>query len=133
MPIALPIAFPLEVVPAARKLTPGAHPARVFKALNGAETPILLGDRMTGASVQASWPCLSDAEAQLAWTAWTDSYSGVYGTQVPPGLLLGLAADGLDFPAYLDWVIQAEPEINSIPGAPGYSTLSLIMRGRLLA
>lgn len=88
---------------------------------------------MTGATISTSWPCLSDADAQLAWTAWEASYSGVEATQVPPGLLLGLAADGIKFPAYLDWVIQAEPEINSIQGLPGYSTLSLVMRGRLLA
>lgn len=129
----IPIAFPLEVVPSARKLTPGAHPTKIFKALNGAETPVLMGDRMTGATIVSAWPCLRDAEAQLAWTAWQNSYSGVYGTQVPPGLLLGLAADGIQFPDYLNWVIQAEPEINSILGLPGYSTLSLAMRGRLLA
>lgn len=105
----------------------------MFTALNGAETPVLLGDRMTGATISASWPALPDADAQKAWTAWSTSYSGVKPVEIPPGLLAGLAIDGLEFPTYLSWTIQEAPVIGSILGAPGYSTLSLVMRGRLLA
>jgi hypothetical protein len=127
------IEFPLTQVPSDRKLSPGSHPVRVFTALNGAETPVLLGDRMTGATITASWPALPDADAQKAWTAWRSCYSGAKSVELPPGLLAGLAADGVEFPAYLDWTIKEEPVLGSILGAPGYSSVSLVMRGRLLA
>ena len=125
------ITFNLEAVPAVRSLTPGAHPGRPFVALNGAETPILLGDRMTGARITASWPALPDAEAQKADDAWSDSYSGALDVQVPPGLLQGVESDtGKTFPAYLSWTIAGPPVRNSV--RRGFSSLSLVMRGRLL-
>jgi len=127
------IPFPLDQVPSVRRFTPGAHPVRIFTALNGAETPVLLGDRITGATITASWPALPDTDAQKAWTAWTSSYSGTKAVDLPPGLLQGLALDGVTYPAYLSWTIKDEPEVNSLLGAPGYSSLSLVMRGRLLA
>jgi len=127
------IEFQLTQVPSDRKLSPGSHPVRIFTSLSGAETPVLLGDRMTGATITASWPALPDADALKAWIAWSASYSGVKSVEIPPGLLAGLAVDGVEFPSYLDWTIKEEPTISSILGAPGFSSVSLAMRGRLLA
>lgn len=124
------ISFPLLTVPMTRELVVGSHPVKVFKALNGAEYPVLQGDRMTDARIDAGWPSLADEEAWMANYAWEQSYSGVLNVQLPPGLLQGIELDGQVFPGYLHWTIAEMPKIKST--YPGRSSLALTMRGRLL-
>lgn len=124
------IPFNLTIIPSTRRTTPGAHPGRAFVAKNGAETPILFGDRMTGARISAGWPAIPDSEAQKALAAWEASYSGALDVEFPPGLLAGIEADtGQGLPSYLSWTIAEEPVVESV--RKGYSSLSLVMRGRL--
>jgi len=112
-----------------RDLVVGSHPVKNFKAINGAEYPVLQGDRMTDARIDAGWPSLPDEQAWLANYAWEQSYSGYLDVELPPGLLKGIELDGQIFPTYLHWTIAEMPKIKSL--GPGHSSLGLAMRGRL--
>ena len=129
----MPIPFNLTIVPSERECLAGEHPTRTFVPINGAELPILLGDKVTDARVVASWPAIPDSLAYgTVWTAWVDSYSGLLEVDLPPALLAGIESDlGKGFPSYLSWHIAERPAIRSVKR--GLSSLTLVMRGRLLA
>jgi hypothetical protein len=103
---------------------------REFKAMNGAVTKIVRGDRVTDALISFEYPFIRDTEVALVLSLWLDSLSGAIDVSLPAnafeGIDIGLASK---VPSYLSW-FMSEPNVQSVQ--PGLSRLSFELRGQLV-
>lgn len=125
--------FPTIRCASTRNLRPGSHPVREFKAMNGAVTKIVRGDRITDALISFEYPFILDGEAALVVELWYNSLSGALDVALPAhafdGMNLNLVAK---VPSYLSW-FMSEPDVQSVQAQPGWSRLSFELRGQLVA
>jgi hypothetical protein len=125
--------FPTIRAASTRNVKPGSHPVREFKAMNGAVTKIVHGDRVTDALVSFEYPYILDDEAALVVQLWYDSLSGAIDVALPANAFVGVDPGlAAKVPSYLSW-FMSEPDVRSVQGKPGWSRLSFELRGQLVA
>jgi hypothetical protein len=125
------VAFPL-LSPTSRSYTPGSYPQAEFKALNGATTRMLYGNRRSDAELQMEFRNISDDNAALIlrhyeqvvpsddWVSFPLATAGA-----SPKLATYLREDA----SGLRWRYNAPPEVTSI--VPGRSTVQVKFVGQL--
>jgi hypothetical protein len=127
------VAFP-ALKPSGRSYNPGEYPQTEFKALNGATTRMLYGNRRTNAELSLDFQNISDSEAALIlanyervaptadWVSFTTATGAVgAGSTLAPYLLE--SASGLR------WRYAAPPSVSSV--FPGISTVQCRFVGQL--
>ena len=128
----MPLPFPTIKCPGRRTLTPGVYPVREFKAINGATTTIIRGDRASDSRLEIEHPLILDTQVALVFQLWHDSLGGFRDVALPDNAYEGVdPALVAQIPTYLTWYISDEPSAESVQ--PGWSRLRLNFRGRLLA
>jgi hypothetical protein len=128
------IPFP-ALRPTSRSYSPGSFPTTEFKALNGASTRVLYGNRRSDAELSLSFANVTDTQAAAVlahyeritptddWTSFTTA-DGALGAAAPLAVYLQeVGGSGLR------WRYAEPPAITSVQ--PGISTVQVSMVGQL--
>ena len=128
------VAFP-PIKPTGRSYTPGSYPTAEFKALNGATTRLLYGNRRSDAALSLEFQNISDKNAALILRNYervTPTGDWVRFTSAD-----GSAGARSDLAAYLEesggsglrWRYESPPDVRSV--VPGRSTVQCKFIGQL--
>ena len=128
------IAFP-PVKPTGRSYTPGAYPTAEFKALNGATTRMLYGNRRSDAELSLEFSNITDGNAALIlrnyervtptadWVSFTNATGSAGASAALAAYLEESGGSGLR------WRYEGPPEVRSV--SPGRSTVQVKFIGQL--
>ena len=128
------IPFP-AIKPTGRAYTPGAYPSAEFKALNGATTRMLYGNRRSDAELSLDFANIPDSNAALIlrnyeqvapsgdWVSFT-SATGSAGAAAELAVYLQESGG-----SGLRWRYEGPPQISSV--FPGRSTVKATFVGQL--
>ena len=128
------VAFP-PIKPTGRSYTPGSYPTAEFKALNGATTRLLYGNRRSDAELQLTFQNISDENAALIlrnyeqvtptgdWVGFTSATGSAGASSALAAYLQESGGSGLR------WRYEGPPSVNSV--APGRSTVQCKFIGQL--
>ena len=129
--------FPESAVPSARSFKPGSYAVQTFRAMSGAETRILYGDKIIGSELTLSYSGIADGRA----AEFIDHYTFCKGTfdtfkirvenkKVRAGwgseVKYLTASAGTDDTG-LEWRYKEAPVITNI--YPGYSNVTVTLIG----
>ena len=127
-------AFP-PIEPTGRSYTPGSYPTAEFKALNGATTRLLYGNRRSDAELQLTFQNISDESAALIlrnyeqvtptgdWVGFTSATGSAGASSALAAYLQESGGSGLR------WRYEGPPSVNSV--VPGRSTVQCKFIGQL--
>ena len=128
------VAFP-ALKPTSRSYAPGRYPSAEFKALNGATTRVLYGNRRSEAELSLGFQNITDTQAALVlalyekttptddWVSFTTS-DGAAGADAPLAAYLRETGG-----SGLRWRFAEPPAVTSVK--PGLSTVQVKMVGNL--
>ena len=128
------VAFP-PIKPTGRSYNPGKYPQAEFRALNGATTRMLYGNRRSDAELQLEFQNISDDNAALILRNY--ERVGPTGDWVSFDASTGSAGASSSLAAYLQesggsglrWRYDGPPDVSSV--VPGRSTVQVKFIGHL--
>ena len=127
-------AFP-SIEPTGRSYTPGSYPTAEFKALNGATTRLLYGNRRSDAALSLDFQNITDESAALIlrnyeqvtptgdWVGFTSATGSAGASSALAAYLQESGGSGLR------WRYEGPPSVNSV--VPGRSTVQCKFIGQL--
>ena len=128
------VPFP-NVRPTGRSYSPGTYPSAEFKALNGATTRMLYGNRRSDAELSLDFQNISDDNAALIlrnyeqvtptgdWVGFTSATGSAGASSALAAYLQESGGSGLR------WRYEGPPSVNSV--VPGRSTVQCKFIGQL--
>ena len=128
------VAFP-ALKPTSRSYSPGVYPSAEFKALNGATTRMLFGNRRSDAELQLEFGNISDDNAALIlqhyervvpsddWVGFTSATGSAGASSALAAYLQESGGSGLR------WRYEGPPDVRSV--VPGRSTVQVKFIGQL--
>ena len=125
------VAFP-AIKPTSRSYSPGTYPSAEFKALNGATTRMLFGNRRSDAELDLEFSNISDDNAALILQHYErvvpsdDWVSFPAGTAGASAALAGFMQENT---SGLRWRYSGPPDVRSV--IPGRSTVQVTFVGQL--
>ena len=127
-------AFP-SIEPTGRSYTPGSYPTAEFKALNGATTRLLYGNRRSDAALNLDFQNIPDESAALIlrnyeqvtptgdWVGFTSATGSAGASSALAAYLQESGGSGLR------WRYEGPPDVRSV--VPGRSTVQCKFIGQL--